>query len=376
MLHPLIAVASKEAPDMKRAFLTLAALLAFLPCCRQSASAQAAPTSNIQDGYKLRIELTGLIGFAVDSGKLWAFLVNADHDPVHPIANRLPPGFLDEAKSVAANSDALAAVLSQELPRHRAWIRFKDAKIAVKDPQKSFVAETGRPIAGGDLRFKSGQAGPVSTDLAMASDAQQIVKALKSEYRDEAARQQSLARLTKLDELDLDLLKTPLDPRLAARALIEAGSATAGQLSKARFLYKRGLTSTGCKGKVDDAVPLAEQVAVVQSGLKGSVVIEIGPGDAIEVMPKDPAQTRPVVVQILNDIDEVIDHPEWTPEHFLAQHTQQHTEPHPQAFRWLYLLVPPAAQKDVAYHYFPCMATLISPYCGVKRLVITKGAAQ
>jgi hypothetical protein len=362
---------------MKRACLTLVGLFAFLACNGTPSPPprqDQARTSAEPAGYTLRIEFSGLVGFAKgigqDSGKIWAFLVNAVYDPNNPDETLLPPGFLAEAREHNSASPELLATL---MPIHYAWIRFDNANVTVTNPDKKFQPEKGRSIDGGDLRFQwEGQAddGPVRADLCHLSDIGHVAKALSSE-----PESPTLKQLRDLDELDPALLKTPLDRRLAARVLVEAGTMHTLLIGHnmhgdeendhprpAKLSYKTGFY--GCPGQPEDAVELATQVNVVQSGLTGKVTVYIGPEDSIEIEPQNAAE--PVVIEIFNDIAEVRDGETVSMDDYVAA----------QGFRWYYRLVPRAAQEKFDHHYYPCYFTLGPPKCFQKGFVIRPGGPK
>ncbi len=335
---------------MKHVCLTLTGLLVFLACKGNPSPAPplAAGTTGSPSlgpphaagtsGYTLRIEFSGLIGFAKgvdvgkDAGKVWAFLPNAVYDPDHLDRDEdlLPPGFLAAAsRANAVGRESLARIL----PMHYAWIRFRNANVTATNPDKKFEPEKGRSIAGGDLRFRAHYPGPVhvSADFCHLSDVAEVAKALSSAPLPPDFK---LSKLRALDELDRAFLKTPLDHHLAARALVEAGTIHA-------LLRGHGMDSTkkpavlgyttdfnAMRGSDDDAVELATEVDVEQTGLNGKVTVDVSPGDSIEIEPRDAAE--PVVIDVFNDIAEVRDN----------QQVDMNKYADAQAFRWFYRLVP------------------------------------
>ncbi|HVR08172.1 MAG TPA: hypothetical protein VMW75_08995 [Thermoanaerobaculia bacterium] len=363
---------------MKVACFSLAALFAFLGCQKPPAAPPAVPAT-----YTVRIELSGLIGFAKgltltgpnkgkEDGTVWAFLANAAYNPEKSAESDLPPGFFAEQASRHYDSQAdRMRDLNDLMPPHYAWIRLHNAAIVTTDPAKKFDPEKGRSIAGGDIRFRPkdlqghAPAGPVTADLCQLSDISPTAKALSSEKK----QLFTLGQLRALDELDPALLSAKLDKRLAARVLVKSGvmqtrvhahlhGATEGFDNRVVALrYKTG--SSQCLGKQVDGVELATEVDVEHTGLSGDFQIDIAPGDSILFHPAD--WTKPAVIEIFNDIREMRDNLKIDPPLRYVD---------AQAYRWYYRLVPQPAQNDVPHHYFPCSSDKGPPKCYMKYFYI------
>jgi len=303
-------------------------------------------------GYTLHIVFHGLIAYARDSGRLWAFLVNANYDPQNLKADDLPPDMFNELQQVPPS--ARDAWLHNRVPPHRPQIRFRNAKVT-----GSFTGNPtmGREVAGADLRF--GTSGPHALGnvrLGQVANASLIVGA-----RGELASQQ--ADLAKLDQFD-PLLVPPapgLDKRLAARALIEAGDIAANVVNTCgRTLYAfKAPSEVGCPGA---ARQLAEEVVVEQTNLSGQVTIDLGTGEKIFVEPSD--VTQPLVIEVANQTDEQIARAG-------AVDCGESTQ-HAEAFRWFYRLLNASGQASVSRHYFPCVAngTFGPPICPNKLMTV------
>jgi hypothetical protein len=313
--------------------------------------------------FTLEINFSGLIGFAQDQGKVWAFLVKADEvDENAP--DKLPPG-------IAQENSGGTLKLADELPRHRAWIRFKNAKVtsgSAGDPKK------GRPIAG-DLSFDTGGQGLGAVDLTVLADASHVRQTLKSVPTTPAS-----SRVAEIDELDPVLVEPALDSRLVARARVEAGTVIARKLDECnrlpRYSFATGLTDQ-CPGAKNDAVFLGEEVVATQTGLSGPVTVNIDRGGAgresIVLEPTD--RNKALTIEVLNDVDIAIDNPDLSPCLMRILENFHHPHEHPLVFRWYYRLSPPAVQTRTAEHFFPCekVVSFGPPKCPQKLFVVKPG---
>jgi hypothetical protein len=337
---------------LKRKLLTCALLLSLAGCQKQTQTPQAVEaqhalkTTADTNTYTLQISFFGLIAFAQQPNKVWALLVNADYAS-DPTEDQLPPGVFAE---LAANPATRADLLQHQFPPHRARIRFRNAHIVagdVPDPTK------GRSITGSDITFSNNVQGLSIDDLSSLSHSSKIAasRALSSTAAAAAA-------ISTLDQLDPDVLAPTLDKkRLSARAQITAGKVQALPVTdcgKRTFSYKTAANGLlECPGKPEDAVQLAEQVVVTQEKVSGQTVISLG-GDSITIEPQDPQQ--PVIVEVVNQIDEALDDPTAP----LCDMPHQHLA----AFRWFYRLLRPANQKATTNHFFPCV--MAAPAGGAK----------
>jgi hypothetical protein len=346
---------------MKRSWFAMIVVLGLLIGTGGRASGQPpAGSAPAPSRFTLRITFSGLIAFAQDDDKrVWAFLPKADTvDKNNP--ETLPPGIVKELD--AANTFNLG----KGLPRHRAWIRFRNASVTsgnAGDPKK------GRPIAG-DVRFVTDLAGPVKkADLSKLADAPHVRQAFTSLNLPAAAS----AQLAELDELDPVFLDPPLDPHLAARARVDAGVVFARTLDECpglpRYSFDSGLGDECNKGTKQDAVHLAEEVVATQDGLTGKVTVEVD-RESIALEPKD--RSQPLVIEVLNDIDQAIDNPDLSP------CTRDTLHEHPHVFRWFYRLSPGTVQQDTAEQFFPCLKVVNQgpPKCPQKAFIVKKKGKQ
>jgi len=327
------------------------------PVSQSAAAPEAAAPSHLQAasaGYTLHIVFHGLVAYAQGSGKLWAFLVNANYNPKNLKADDLPPHVFQELQSVLPPTDR-PAWLHDRVPPHRPHIRFQNAKVTGSfsgDPKM------GRPIPGADLRFDTGLRTLGAVKLGQIANAALIVAARTGLSH----QQQALSTLDQVDPLLLPPA-SGLDKRLAARALIEGGDVTAKLVNTCGLMfYSFKLASEpGCPGS---GLRLAEEVVVEQRGRKGQVTIDLGTGEKIFVAPKD--ATRPVVIEVVNQTDEQIAAAGAVNCKELSRHAE--------AFRWFYRLLAPSGQALLAQHYFPCVAAGLfgPPICPFKLMTIAK----
>jgi hypothetical protein len=356
---------------VNRKLLVFTLLLA-LTACRDRESSQdvergAVDISAAQAPYSLRIVFRGLAAFAEeDTGKIWAFLVDADYEQDPRDANRLPPaeslppGVFDEINSGISDL--------HNYPSHVSIIRLMNAEVIsgpTPDPTH------GLRIDGGDLTFENNLDIPSKNKTNFAplpnfcelSDANKIFAARPE--LDEQAR----LRIAALDVLDPELLALTgaLNKRLSARARIGAGRLTAGPVycpgGRKGYSFKlaaRAPIGLQCPGQPENAVRLAEEVQVEQENVTVPTVINLGPtiGKSIAVRPINP--DKPVIIEILNQTKEAI------------EGDQCLEERHPQVFRWFYRLTRPQGQADTSSHLFPCekVATHGDPKCPVKKMII------
>jgi len=336
-------MSSEEKHIMKQRLLTCALLLPLtLAGCKQSDPKVTPPPPQVAkeaadaNTYTLKIAFFGLIAFVQDADKVHALLVNADYGS-DPTEEQLPPGVFSE---LPTDPGERADELKASYPPHRARIRFRNAHIVagnVPDPRK------GQSIWGKDVTFSNNVQG-ISVDLSSLSRSRKIA----------ATRGLSAVEATgfsSLDQVDPDLLSTTLDTqRLSARALITAGTVVAKPITDCggdtTYSFKTAANSfLECPGRPEDAVKLAEEVVVTQENVLGQTVIAIG-SDSITIEPDDPQ--KPVVIEIVNQIDEALDDPDKS----FCEMDHLHLT----AFRWFYRLLMPSAQRaSAANHFFPCV---------------------
>jgi len=305
--------------------LTLAFLLSLLACKKQAqAPTPELATKDSAPTYELQIVFHGLIAFAQDASGVWAFLVKARYDPLSPLESSLPPGVLREAQ---ADPDP-PGFLRTLYPQHFAQIRFDNAAVT--------GVPAGGSIDGGDLRFITNiktLSPPSLLDLAH-------VKTLVKARRNLAGQE---AQIAPFDTLDKVLVGAPpLDGRLAARALIEAGDVVArpvidcGATSPNTYSFKAKAEGLGgCPGDPADAFPLAEEV-VVTLRVTGQTLIKLGALGTITVDPVDPTKT--VTIEVANQVN----------------HAPCAQRFHEEAFRWYYSLLPALQRRDLSRQYFAC----------------------
>jgi hypothetical protein len=362
-------------PIVNRKLVVLTLLLAFT-ACRQKQSAQESQQGTLdavktqEEGYTLRIVFRGLAAFAEekDSGRVWAFLVDADYekDPRDqqglPPAESLPPGVLDEIRNGISDF--------HNYPSHFSRLRLTNADvIAGPTPDPQF----GLPIEGGDITFKNNPNPPPNDkpeiaplpNLCELSEASKIFAARPELKEDEQVRQ----RIVALDLLDPQMLAISgaIDKRLAARVRLETGKITAGPVyckgGRKGYSFKiaaKAPIGLQCPGVTENAVRLAEEVQVEQEKVKVPTVIDLGStiGASITIKPHNP--DKPVVVEILNQTQVAI------------EGEQCLEERHPQVFRWFYRLASPQAQLYIPIHLFPCekTGTKGDPKCPLKKMFI------
>ena len=110
---------------------------------------------------------------------------------------------------------------------------------------------------------------------------------------------------------------------------------------------------------------LAEQVDVTQSNLPAPFTIEFGPDDSVTVEPLE--SSKPVIIEVQNDIDELRRNPDMSP--CMMQDHYNHYK----AYRWFYRLAPEAARQDIEHHYIPCKkGSFGPPKCPMRVLFIKK----
>ena len=327
--------------------VTFAMLLSFAACQPQSSSKSQqdqepvpAPSAAQVTPFRLKIVFRGLIGFSQDSGKVWAFLVNAQYDPATVGPDDLPPGVYhelggDRNPRPADWSDQLSA----RVPPHFASISFSNAKVS-GCPTCDSSHDQSRSIFGADLHLNADRQGLGSIDLMKLASVRSIIAA-----RSELVVR--LADLVSLDQLDAALAaplpagSTSIDRRLAARLEIEVGCGdtvsanlvrdVAGSI--ARYSFNRPSELKGCRGETGNGQQLAEEVVVTQQRTTGPVTLNFGPNDAITIEPIDAAQD--VVINVTNQ-------------------TRMVDMPHPQAHRWYYRLLDRAGQERIENHFFAC----------------------
>jgi hypothetical protein len=298
--------------------------------------------------YTLRILFHGLIAYVPDpgSGKFWALLVNASYDPSTVQATDLPPGMYDELMKVPA--PARLGWLHNRVPPHRPQLRFHDADVT------GAARFTGNPglgdkIQGADLTFTTGQStlGTLQLDgIANSAILLQVRPDLQSQAPD----------LAKLDKVDATLLANgALDKRLAARALVTAGTVTAKFVNACGGVISYGFMRSGETVCGKNPQPLAEEVMVEQTGIAGPVTVDLGSGEKVQVSPHDGAPL--VEIEVVNQTDDQIA----SPCVFDCQEDSHHT----QAYRWFYRLVDSTGQAALDKHFFPCVfnGTLGPPIC-------------
>jgi hypothetical protein len=335
------------------AFALLLSLFACKPAPSPSSDQEPARSADQASSFKLKIVFRGLIAFSQDSGKLRAFLVNAQYDPAAVRPEDLPPGVYHElGGDMNPKPVDWLDRLNTTVPPHFASVSFSNAKVSgctTCDPAHNHR----RSILGADLHLESENPGVGTIDLEALADACSIIRA----RRELQLRRLDLAALDQLDTALIAPLRPPstsIDRRLAARIEIGVGTgdeALANLVPDASghvavYSFNRPEESLGCSGASENGQKLAEEVVITQQR-KGAVTLDLGPNDSITIEPID--ATKDVEITILN---QPLGHPG-----------------HPHAHRWYYRLLDRAGQELMEEHFFACRrGNFGPPDCPQKRL--------
>jgi hypothetical protein len=325
------------------------AVLLCLGACKQSGpepEARREEAAKQTASFKLKVVFRGLIGFSQDSGKLWAFLINAQYDPARVGPDDLPPGVYHELGGDMTPRPAnWLNKLSMTVPPHFAYISFTNARVtgcSTCDPAHNWR----RPIFGADLHLNASQQGQNHINLDALASGATVIKA-RPELK------MSLNDLSPLDRLDTSLMNplqnasSSIDRRLAARAEIELGDGDEVSANLvpdrarkiARYTFNRPSETTGCRGEIENGQRIAEEVVFTRQQVTSPLTLSFGPQDAITIEALDP--TKDVTVNILNQTRELLD-------------TGGEVMVHPQAHRWFYRLTNSEGQSMVEKHFFAC----------------------